>query len=101
MPAAHPSEFRRRALDVVPEGNRVAQATRDPASSESCLPNSRNRKAVDSGRRAGVMTDEHKELVELRRVVYRRDVRNRPSGPLAWAIHSSMTTWSRRGACPP
>ncbi|GMA28847.1 hypothetical protein [Arenivirga flava] len=26
-----------------------------------------NRDAVDSGRKAGVMSDEHKELVELRR----------------------------------
>lgn len=35
--------------------------------SESCLRNWMNRDAVDSGRKPGLTTDEHKELVELRR----------------------------------
>ncbi|RBO72269.1 hypothetical protein DSP71_11830 [Microbacterium sp. H6] len=73
MPAAHPPEFRRRALDLVAQGNPDAQTARDLGISESCLRNWMNRDAVDSGRKAGVTTDEHKELVELRR-------RNRVNG---------------------
>jgi len=67
MPAAHPPEFRRRALDLVAHENPVAQAARDLRISESCLRNWMNRDAIDSGRKAGVTSDEHKELVELRR----------------------------------
>ncbi|MCW4384460.1 hypothetical protein OH146_01580 [Salinibacterium sp. SYSU T00001] len=67
MPAAHPPEFRRRALDFVAQGNPVVQTVRDLGISKSCLRNWMNRDAVDSGRKAGITTDEHKELVELRR----------------------------------
>lgn len=67
MPAAHSPEFRRRALDLVAQGNPVAQTARDLGISESCLRRWMDRDAVDSGRKAGVTTDEHKELVELRR----------------------------------
>lgn len=45
----------------------LSQTARDLGISESCLRNWMNRDAVDSGRKAGVTTDEHKELVELRR----------------------------------
>lgn len=67
MPAAHPPEFRRRALDLVAQGNPVAQTARDLGISESCLRNWMNRDAVDSGRKPGMTSDEHRELVELRR----------------------------------
>jgi transposase len=67
MPAPHSPEFRRRALDLVAQGNPVAQTARDLGISESCLRNWMNRDAIDSGRKAGITTDEHKELVELRR----------------------------------
>lgn len=67
MPAAHLPEFRRRALDLVAQGNPVGRSARDLGISESCLRNWMNRDAIDSGRKAAVTTDEHKELVELRR----------------------------------
>lgn len=67
MPAAHPPEFRRRALDLVAHGNPVGQTAHDLGISESCLRNWMNRDAIDSGHKAGVTTNEHKELVELRR----------------------------------
>ena len=67
MPAAHPPGLRREALDPVAPGNPVGQTARDVGISESCLRNWMNRDAIDSGRKAGVTTDEHKELVELRR----------------------------------
>jgi transposase-like protein len=61
MPAAHPPEFRRRAPDLVAQGNPVGQTACDLAISESCLRNWMNRDAVDSGRKPGLTTDEHKE----------------------------------------
>ncbi|MFF8187453.1 transposase [Microbacterium sp. NPDC016588] len=67
MPAAHPPEFRRRASDLVAQGNPVGQTARDLGISESFLRNWMDRNAVDSGRKRGVTTDEHEELVELRR----------------------------------
>lgn len=67
MPAAHPPEFRRRALDLVAQGNPVAQTAHNLGISESCLRNWMHRDAVDSGRKPGVSSDEHRELVELRR----------------------------------
>lgn len=67
MPAAHPPEFRRRALDLVASGEPVARTARDLGISESCLRRWMERDAIDSGRKPGMTTDEHKELVELRR----------------------------------
>src|SRR5690606_22155849 len=66
MPAAHPPEFRRRALDLVARGSPVAQTARDLGSSESCLRNWINRDANDSGRKPGVRSAAHKALVAVR-----------------------------------
>ena len=65
MPAAKPEEFRRRALDLVRQGERPAQVARDLGISESGLRRWMVRDDVDAGRRAGVTTDEHRELVAL------------------------------------
>ena len=67
MPAAHPPEFRRRALDLVAQGNPVAQTARDLGISESCLRNWMSRDQIDAGRKPGLTTEERKELIELRR----------------------------------
>ncbi|WP_169583785.1 MULTISPECIES: transposase [Microbacterium] len=67
MPAPHSPEFRRRALDLVAQGNAVAQTARDLGISESCLRNWMNRDAIDSGAKPGLTSDERKELVEARR----------------------------------
>jgi len=67
MPAAKPKEFRRRALDLVRQGERPAQVARDLGISESGLRRWMAQDDVDAGRKAGVATDEHKELVALRR----------------------------------
>lgn len=67
MPSAHPPEFRRRALDLVAQGNPVGQTARDLGINESCLRNWMHRDTIDSGRQPGVTTEEHRELVELRR----------------------------------
>ena len=67
MPAAHPPEFRRRALDLVSQGNPVGQIARDLGISDSCLRNWISRDAIGSGRRPGMTSDDHRELVEARR----------------------------------
>ena len=67
MPAAHPPEFRRRALDLVAQGNPVDQTARDLGISESCLRRWMAQDDIDSGRVQGLTSAEQRELVELRR----------------------------------
>ena len=67
MPAAKPPEFRRRALDLVAQGEPVARVAKDLGISESCLRRWIEVAAVDTGRKEGLTSDEKKELVELRR----------------------------------
>lgn len=67
MPAPKPPEFRRRALDLVAEGEPVAQVARNLGISESCLRRWMSIDEVDSGRVEGVTSAEKRELVELRR----------------------------------
>ena len=67
MLAPHSPEFRRRALDLVAQGEPVARTARDLGISESCLRNWMNGDAVDSGAKPGLTSDERKELVEARR----------------------------------
>jgi len=67
MPASKPPEFRRRALDLVDQGEPVALVARNLGISESCLRRWMGQDAVDSGRKEGLTSAEKRELVELRR----------------------------------
>ena len=67
MPAPKSPEFRRRALDLVGQGEPVAQVARNLQISESCLRRWMNQDDVDSGRVEGLTSAEKRELVELRR----------------------------------
>nr|WP_088319590.1 transposase [Kineosporia sp. R_H_3] len=68
MPAPHPPEFRRRALDLVRLGEKpVAAIAKDLGISESCLRRWMDRDDVDAGRKEGLSSDERAELVRLRR----------------------------------
>ncbi len=67
MPASKPPEFRRRALDLVDQGEPVALVARNLGISESCLRRWMDQDAVDSGRKEGLTSAEQRELVELRR----------------------------------
>ncbi len=67
MPAPKSPEFRRRALDLVEQGEPVAVVARNLGISESCLRRWRSQEAVDSGRKEGLSSSEKRELVELRR----------------------------------
>jgi transposase len=67
MPAAKPKEFRRRALELVRQGERPARVAQDLGISESCLRRWMAQDDVDAGRKEGLTTEEHRELVALRR----------------------------------
>jgi len=67
MPAAKSPEFRRRALDLVANGEPVARVAKDLGISESCLRRWMSIDDVDTGRRDGMTTAEREELVALRR----------------------------------
>lgn len=67
MPAAKSPEFRRRALDLVAQGEPVAATARNLGISESCLRRWMSQEEVDRGGRDGLTSTEKRELVELRR----------------------------------
>ena len=68
MPAPHPPEFRRRAIDLARlPGASVAQVAKDLGISESGLRRWMAQDDVDSGRKDGLSTSEREELVRLRR----------------------------------
>lgn len=68
MPAAKPPEFRRRAVELARSGQQpVAQIAKDLGISDSCLRRWMSVDDVDAGRRPGLTSQEHTELVELRR----------------------------------
>ena len=74
MPAPHPPEFRRRAVELAREvdedGNRkypIAQLARDLKISESCLRNWSAAEEIETGERPGLTKSEREELVRLRR----------------------------------
>lgn len=67
MPAAKSPEFRRRALDLVAQGEPVAQVARNLGISESGLRRWMAQDDIDAGRAEGLTSAEKRELVELRR----------------------------------
>lgn len=68
MPAPHPPEFRRRAVELAQLREKpVANIAKDLGVSESCLRNWMSQADVDQGRKEGLSTQERQELVRLRR----------------------------------
>ena len=69
---AYPPEFRRKILDLVRSGRSVNQVAREFEVARQSIMNWQKQDDLDSGRRAdGLTTEEHKELVQLRREVKR------------------------------
>jgi transposase len=61
MPAPHPPEFRRRAVELAREkAAPIAQIAKELGISESCLRNWIARADVDEGRREGLTSDERR-----------------------------------------
>jgi transposase-like protein len=70
MPAAHPAEFRQRAVELARLREKPSAAiAHDPGISESCLLSWIRQSGVDEGRPRGLSSDERAELVRLRREV--------------------------------
>ena len=68
MPAPHPPEFRRRAVELAREDQPVAEIAKELRISESCLRNWMAQADVDDHGSATQLTSkEKKELAELRR----------------------------------
>ena len=68
MPAPHPPEFRRCAVELAKEKTApVAQIANDLGISESWLRNWMARADIEEGKKEGLTSDERKELVRLRR----------------------------------
>ncbi len=69
MPAPHPPEFRRRAVELARERTKpVAELAKDLRISESCLRNWISQSEIDDNGSATELTSkEKKELAELRR----------------------------------
>ncbi|WP_235734836.1 transposase [Nocardioides alcanivorans] len=68
MPAPHPPEFRRRAIDLARQpGASVAKVAKELGISESGLRRWMDQDDVNTGRREGLSTNEREELVRLRR----------------------------------
>ena len=77
MPAPHPPEFRRRAVELAQQkAAPVAQVAKDLGISESCLRNWMARAGIDEGRKPGLTSDERKELAALRRDKRRLETEN-------------------------
>lgn len=68
MPAPHPPEFRRRAVELARQpGASVAQIAKELGISESGLRRWMAQDDVDAGRKEGLSSNEREELVRLRR----------------------------------
>ncbi len=75
MPAPHPPEFRRRAVELAQLREKpVAEIAKDLGISESCLRNWLSQADINEGRKEGLTTDERAELVRLRRELRVKDM---------------------------
>jgi transposase len=77
MPAPHPPEFRRRAVELARQKTApVAQIAKDLGISESCLRNWMARADIEEGKKEGLTSSERKELAQLRRDKRRLETEN-------------------------
>ena len=75
MPAPHPPEFRRRAVELARLREKpVAEIAKDLGIRESCLRNWMSQADINEGVKEGLTTDERAELVRLRREVRVKDM---------------------------
>lgn len=78
MPAPHPPEFRRRAVELAGQGSKpVAELAKELGISESCLRNWMAQATADeNGSAARLTSAEKKELAELRRKTRQLEMEN-------------------------
>ena len=75
MPAPHPPEFKRRAIELARLREKpIAKIASDLGISESCLRNWMSEADMNEGLKEGLTSDERAELVRLRREVRVKDM---------------------------
>ena len=67
----YPAEFRRRVIDLVEGGKKVAEVSRDLGISEQTIYVWRRQARIDAGREAGMTSDGHAELAAAKKCVFR------------------------------
>jgi transposase-like protein len=67
MPKRYPPEFRRKVLDLVAAGRRVAQVEADLDISEQTIYTWRHQELIDTGQMPGTTSTDNAELVAARR----------------------------------
>jgi transposase-like protein len=67
MPRRYPPEFRRRVLDLIASGRKVADVARDLGVSDQTIYNWRKQDLIDLGERPGLRSAELAELQAARR----------------------------------
>ena len=67
MPKRYPPEFRRKVLDLVASGRRVAQVAADLDISDQTIYAWRRQELIDSGQISGTTSADNAELVAARR----------------------------------
>jgi transposase-like protein len=67
MSNPYPPEFRRKVLDLLDAGRSVAEIAADLGVTGQTIYNCRNQHLIDTGRREGVTSSDHKELVAARK----------------------------------
>ena len=94
MPAPHPAEFRRRAVELARLGEKpVAELAKSLGISESCLRGWMKQAQVDNGQKEGMSSAEREELRALRRQVRVLEMEKeilkkpRPSSPRRTSSH--------------
>lgn len=67
MPRSYPPEFRRKVLDLLEAGGKVAKITADLGISAQTIYNWRAQHLIDTGEKAGIASKDLAELVAARR----------------------------------
>lgn len=67
MPKAYAPEFRRKVLDLLDAGRKVAEVAADLGVTQQTIYNWRRQHLIDSGRMPGVTSSDHVELVVARK----------------------------------
>jgi transposase-like protein len=67
MANSYPPEFRRKVLDLLDAGRSVAEIAADLGVTGQTIYNWRNQHLIDTGRREGVTSSDHIELVAARK----------------------------------
>jgi transposase len=67
MPRSYPPEFRRKVLDLVESGRKVAEVAQLLGISDQTIYTWRRQHRIDTGQEPGITSSDHAELVAARR----------------------------------